>query len=512
MTDSSSEKRIWRCEVCGYLHEGTEPPEECPVCGAKANEFELLNQDTPASATSASEKRDTVWRCLVCEYVYEGVNPPEECPVCGAKANEFEPVSKPESISGKVSTDQTGPDNFVIIGGGIAGLTAAESFKEVVDEAKITIINEETGLPYYRLNLTRYLAGEIKPNSLPIRSQEWFRKKNISLFENTSAAQLKTEEQKVLLNDGREISYDRLLLCPGSHPYVPSIPGSQLRGVRTLRTKEDADDILDCAKKGAECAVIGGGVLGIETAGALARQGIKVTLLESHQWLMPRQLNRSAAERLKKHLQKLGVSLREEARTSEFQGTDNGGLAAIVLQSGEEIKSDLAILATGVRPNTALARKAGLEVETGIVVDNHLRASKLNIFAAGDAAEHNGTLYGLWNASQYQGRIAGINAAGADLEFGGLPRNNTLKLAGIEVCSIGQVNAADGSYLDLEEDREDSFFRLVFHDGFIVGAILMDGAAEFSSAVKKAIENRKRFDLVLRHKPRVDNVLQEIIG
>ncbi len=510
MQSSISEtQQIWRCIVCGYLHEGAKPPEECPVCGAKANEFEIMEQ--PA-VTAKPESKPKAWRCLVCDYIHEGTEPPAECPVCGASANEFEPVEEPEETpaAAGAASEQAVPEKFVIIGGGIAGLTAAEAFREKVTEGEITIVNEEPGLPYYRLNLTRYLAGEIKPTSLPIRPQQWFEESNIKLIDGTSATDLDPEAGKIQLSNGNELSYDRLLLCPGSHPYTPPIPNSQLPKIKTLRTKEDADEILEQIASGAKCTVVGGGVLGIETAGALARRGGDVTLLESHEWLMPRQLNRSAAERVKKHLQSLGVKLKENARTSRFNGSADNGLESIELQSGEEIPADLAILATGVRPNTALARKAGLEVDTGIVVDNHLRTSRPSIFAAGDAAEHNGTLYGLWNPSQFQGKIAGINAGGGSLEFGGMPRNNTLKLAGIDVCSIGEIHAHDGSYLTMEEDRENMFCRLIFHDDYLAGAILMGDGVEYNSAIRKAIENRQHFGPLLQHQPTIDKILKSL--
>ena len=504
----TNESCVWRCSVCGYLHEGEAAPDECPICGAKSGEFESCEEIRKVESTAIPLARAKAWRCLVCEYLHEDEQPPAECPVCGAPAHQFEAVAAPQDESSK-AVAAAGSRRLLVIGGGVAGLAAAEAFEQTVDQAEVTIVSEEPGLPYYRLNLTRYLAGEVKAEALPVHPEEWYREHPITLLDNCSVRKIDPEKGQVELTNGKTVEYDRLLLCTGSHPYLPPLPGIQLPGVKPLRTVEDARFILERALQGVPCVIVGGGVLGIEVAGALALQGADVTLLESHEWLMPRQLNRAAAARLRQRIEAIGVDLRQNARTRELTG-DGQGVRQVVLQSGEHLPAELVVVATGVRPNTALARKAGLEVETGIVVDNHLRTSQPNIFAAGDAAEHNGTLYGLWNVSQFQGRIAGLNAAGDDIAFGGMPRSNSLKVLGVELASIGKIEAEDGSYQTVGRETDDAFCHFVFHDGHMVGAILMDAAAEFAAEAKKAIEGRQSFDLLLRHDPQVEDVLQAI--
>ncbi len=509
MTEQN-ESTVWRCLVCGYLHEGPSAPEECPICGAKADEFERCEttEGSAGAAASSSPQGAGAWRCLVCEYLHETDQPPAECPVCGAPARQFEAVSEPATGSSREVVGDA-PRRLLVIGGGVAGLAAAEAFEETVGNAEITIVSEEPGLPYYRLNLTRYLAGEIGADSLPVHSREWYLKHHIKYLDNQSVVALEPRQKLVRLSDHTEIEYDRLLLCTGSHPYVPPLPGIQWPRVKSLRTMADAEFILEQARAGAATVVVGGGVLGIETAGALARQGATATLLESHQWLMPRQLNQAAAARLRKHLEAQGVKMLENARTRELKG-DTQGVREVILQSGQSVAADLVILATGVRPNTALARKAGLEVETGIVVDNHLRTSDPDIFAAGDAVEHNGMLYGLWNVSQFQGRIAGLNAAGAEVAFGGMPRSNTLKVLGVELTSIGRFEPLDGSYRVIGRETEDAFHHFVFHDGRLAGAILMGQANSCAAAARKAVEKRQSFDLLLRREPQVEDIVEAL--
>ncbi len=216
---------------------------------------------------------------------------------------------------------------------------------------------------------------------------------------------------------------------------------------------------------------------------------------------MPRQLNETAARYLAAHLADIGVAMLTEARTRRISG-DGMSLTAH-LDTGDAVDAGLVVLATGVRPNTCLARKAGLEVHRGIVVDNHLRTSDEHIFAAGDVAEHNGMLYGAWAASQFQGTIAGLNAAGDRKTFGGLPRANSVKVLGVDLFSIGEFTPPDGSYIARDREGDGAYRRLVFHDGRLVGAILF-GNARQGPAIKKAIESGTDFSRPLREHADMD--------
>jgi nitrite reductase (NADH) large subunit len=305
---------------------------------------------------------------------------------------------------------------------------------------------------------------------------------------------LDTKAKKVVLAEGEALGYDSLVLAMGSHAFVPPIPGSDLDGVMSLRTAGDADAILKRARQDGRCVVIGGGILGIETAGALARQGVSVTLVESHAWLMPRQLNRKAAGLLERHMGKLGITLKKEAQTERLEG--EGKVSAVCLADGERLETGVVVLATGVRSNTSLARKAGLEVHRGIVVNNHLQASADGVYAAGDVAEHNGQVYGTWAPAQFQGTIAGLNAAGKATEFGGTPRSNTLKILGIDLLSMGQFEPEDGSYRVLDHEEDHALAHFVFRDGRLVGSILM-GHAALGMRVKQAIDGGEDFSALL---------------
>jgi nitrite reductase (NADH) large subunit len=202
---------------------------------------------------------------------------------------------------------------------------------------------------------------------------------------------------------------------------------------------------------------------------------------------MPRQLDHEAGDRLGRHVTAIGIRLEKSAQTKEIVGT--AGPEAVVLDDGRRIPARTVIMATGVRPNTHLARRAGLDVNQGIIVNNHMAASADAVYAAGDVAEHNRVLYGTWAASQYQGAIAGMNAAGLTVFYGGQPRSNTLKVLGLDLMSIGEFEPADGSYIVIDRKTEDRYLHFVFHVGRMVGAILL-GREPLAAAVKTAIETK----------------------
>ncbi len=490
----------WRCTLCGYVHQGEVAPESCPVCGASAAEFEPYEEPALQSAQPTANQ----WRCIDCGYLHEGNNPPEMCPVCGAEPERFEPLEK----AGTDTPLQIATAQIVIIGAGIAGVSAAESVRSASAESSITLISGEPINPYYRLNLTRHLAGELDSAELMIHPEEWYQSQRINLLSGQHVETISPDRKTVELDDGTSLPYDRLILAMGSHPFVPPIPGTDLNGVFTLRTADDSDRIIQQLESGVSCVCIGGGILGLETAGALAQRGGQVTLLESHEWLMPRQLNQEAAQRLESHMGTLGVTLKKSAQTKQLIGTD-GQISGVLLEDGTQINCGMVILCTGVRPNTCLARKAKLEVNRGVVVDNHLRTSDSNIFAAGDLAEHNGVVYGIWGPSQFQGTIAGLNALGGSTAFGGVPRSNALKVLGIDMLSIGRFTPEDGSYRVIKEETGTDFRHFVFQDGKMVGAILL-GGTEPAAKIKHAIESKKDFSGLLSGSPDCTAILEAL--
>ncbi len=493
---SDSDNKAWRCNVCGYIHHGSGPPDVCPICGSPQEAFE---SHTPEVKIAAAPKVQN-WRCLNCNYIHSGSEPPEVCPVCGAPQDCFEPLS--DAAEKVTQIEKTG--KVVVVGAGIAGLAAVEAIRAASPDTGVTLISKENRPPYYRLNLTRYLAGEIGEADLSIKPQDWFEENQVQLLLGTEVSKLNLAGKAVELHNRENISFDKLILTVGAHPFMPPFPGAYRDGVVNLRTVTDAKEILKSDLTGKKCTCIGGGLLGLETAGALARQGAEVTLLEGHGWLLPRQLNKSAGEILAGHVETSGIKLRTKTRTQEILGDER--VRGVLLEDQSKIDTDLLVVATGIRSNSYLARTAGLDVNQGIVVDNLLKTSHSDVFAAGDVAEHHGLVYGTWAPAQYQGSIAGMNAAGVNAEFGGIPRSNALKVLQLELFSIGQIEPMDGSYDTIEKQIDEQFFRFVFRDSHLVGAILL-GDAKLATQVKKAVEGKNDFSDLLTKHPDADDVL-----
>jgi nitrite reductase (NADH) large subunit len=273
----------------------------------------------------------------------------------------------------------------------------------------------------------------------------------------------------------------------GAHSFIPPVSGAEKDGVKALRTQQDATDILEKAQPNKNCVVIGGGVLGLETAAALARRGVQVTIVEGFDWLLPRQLTRAAGERLAGYVEKLGIRLICGGRVQSLAGGQ--AVTGVALASGGVIAAELVVFAAGVRCNSALARQANLSVNNGILVDNAMRTSNADIFAVGDVAEHQGVIYGTWVPAQLQGEVAGTNAAGGNDSFTGISRSNILKVLDVDLFSIGQVHPEDGSYQVFEDHGDNRYALFVFRNSFLVGAILM-GDTSLSSRIKKLIEQQ----------------------
>ncbi|MEZ4484754.1 MAG: FAD-dependent oxidoreductase [Syntrophotaleaceae bacterium] len=435
-----------------------------------------------SAATAPAVAR--AWRCMTCSHEHQGGEPPANCPVCGASADKFEGCDLYH-----LSVESYGNrSTIVVIGAGISGISAAESARKSAPDARIIVVSREKELPYYRLNLTRYLAGELAPDQLRLHPAGWYAEQRIELMLGREVESIEVPGKILHLKGGGTVGFDKLILSMGAHSFIPPIEGAAMQHVQGLRTCQDAIAISEHARPGKRCVVIGGGVLGLEAAAALAQQGTQTTIIEGFDWLLPRQLNRAAGELLADHVQKLGIRLVLGGQVKKLIG--NNQVEGVLLESGEEIPADLVVFAAGVRCNSALARQAQLEVNSGILVDNSLRTSHPDIFAVGDVAEHQGVLYGTWLPAQAQGAIAGLNAVGGAGRFMGVPRSNNLKVLNVDLFSIGLILPEDGSYRCYESQEEAGYAYFVFHNAQLVGAVLL-GDTSIAAQVKKLIEEQR---------------------
>jgi len=383
---------------------------------------------------------------------------------------------------------------YIIIGDGIAGISAAEAIFKTHTDASILILSEEEEMPYYRMSLTRYLAGEIDETKLDLHPSSWYDEKNITLGLKSVVSELHLDKKEVVLTNKSVIGYGKLVLATGASPFVPPFPGANLKNVVTLRTHLDTKALLDLCCDNMPIVCIGGGLLGLEIAGALAHQGASVTVLEALDWLLPRQLDEPASQILEKMINTMGISVKTKAHTQALLGDSE--VTSILLDDGTIIPANIVVVSAGVRPNVNLAKKAGLEVNRGILVNDYLQTSNPDVFAAGDVTEHKGVLYGLWLPAKSQGTIAGLCAAGEKAVFTGIHPSTKLKVLGIDLFSIGQYMAQNDTDIVLSETKDGNYASFVFHNGILAGSILLCDTS-LAGKVKKAVEAHADFSVEL---------------
>ena len=391
--------------------------------------------------------------------------------------------------------------NVIIVGNGVAGVTAAKIIKEKHPQTRVSIYTDESSNYYPRPRLYEILAGEAEPEDVTIFSEEWYRKKGITVQLNKKALSIDTKRKELLLNDQTRVSYDKLLLANGGRSFVPPIKGADKTGVFTLRTISDALHIKEFTENTKKAIVIGGGLIGLEFAASLRKLGQQVTVVELFPRLLPRQLDPDGAALLKNRIESLGINIVLGVKTAEILGKET--VTGIMLDNGKKVSGDFVLVSAGMRSNTELALEAGIKVNRGVVVDGHLRTSVDAVYAVGDVAEYEGTVYGIIPAALEQASNAAANMLGDEhVIYTGTVTSNTLKIVGIDLTSMGLVNPEEPTYEEIKKTDETKgvYKKLVLDKGKIVGAILLGdkkGVTSIRKLIAKETDITKYKNLIL---------------
>jgi nitrite reductase (NADH) large subunit len=377
--------------------------------------------------------------------------------------------------------------DYVIIGNGVAGTTAAEHIRKNDKEGKITMLTEEDVPFYYRVRLNEYISGDVSEQDLIAKKDSWYQEQNIALKTGTRISGADPKEKKISSDNNETFSYDRLLVATGSHSFIPPISGSERKGVFALRSMQDAHDISDWVKDIENVVLIGGGLLGLEAGNALTKLGKKVMVVEFFPRLLPRQLDVDGAKRLQDIMEGMGFSFRLGAKTEEIVGSDK--LKGVQLEGGEELPAEMVIISAGVRPNLEMAEALGLEQDKGILVDEHLRTNKPDIYAAGDVAAFKGMPYGIWPAAMEQGEIAGTNMAGGEKAYGGTTLSTSLKVVGVDLASAGNIDAENEFESRVVTDDK-VYKKIVLENNKIIGCIMLGDTKGFNK-IKKMMSDEQ---------------------
>jgi len=377
--------------------------------------------------------------------------------------------------------------NYLIIGNGVAGTTAAENIRKLDKAGKMTIVTEESTPFYYRMRLPEFISGDLAENKLIAKKDQWYKDEGIDLRLNTRIQGANPGKKAVVTQSNQEIPYDRLLVATGSRSFIPPMKGADKRGVFALRSIQDARDIIAWAKNVQKVVLIGGGLLGLEAGNALRKLGKKVMVVEFFARLLPRQLDVAGGGRLQTIMEGMGFSFRLGAKTQEMKGEDR--VTGVLLEGGELLPAEMVIISAGVRPALELAKALNLDHDKGIKVDEQMRTTQPGVFAAGDVAEFKGIPYGIWTAATEQGQIAGTNMAGGNALYKGTVMANTLKVVGIDLASAGNIDAESKLESKVLTD-EKVYKKIVLENDLIVGCIMLGDTKGFTKITKMMSEKR----------------------
>jgi nitrite reductase (NADH) large subunit len=356
----------------------------------------------------------------------------------------------------------------IIIGNGVAGITAARRLRELDPDAGVVIFTREPYHYYYKPRLPEVVAGGADLAGIVVNPPEWYEERGIEVRLSTAVRSVDTERRRVQLEGGGHEGYDRLIVATGADPFVPPIEGVDLPGVFTLRTADDAVALREAARTARRAVVIGGGLLGLESARGIAASGADVVALEVADRLLPRQLDRGGAELLRSRIAELGIAVRTGATTRSIDG--RGGVSGVTLEDGESFEADLVLLSTGVQPTLDALDGSGVTTGRGVVVDCSMRTSVPDVYAAGDVAELDGRVWGIIPASTVMAEAAARRIMGHDAECD-IVSSNTLKITEIDVYSAGDALCEDCD--SLVHERDGVYRKVLLDGGRIVGAIVV---------------------------------------
>lgn len=377
---------------------------------------------------------------------------------------------------------------YLIAGGWAAGTAAAQHLRKLDPSSEITVVDAESVAYYPRPDLMEYLAGRKSKDQLIVHAASWYGENRITLIGGRRIMRVDTIEHEVTLDDGTVLAYDKLLLANGASPFVPPLPGTDQAGVFTLRTLDDADALLARTIPGATAVIVGGGLLGLEAARALAERGTRVTVIEFAGRLLPNQLDERSAEMLVEHLRSLGVTALLSGESQQIVSGEHGA-AGVLLKDGRLAQGDFVLFSTGVRPNVTVAREAGIATGRGVQVDDSMQTSVPDVYAAGDVVEHRGRVYGIVPPCLEQARVAAQNMVSpGSAAYEGSIMSSSLKTCGVDVLSMGNVNPTQEQHVHvIQAQGQQSYRKVVLENGIVVGVILYgttNGARQLQQAMR----------------------------
>ncbi|SKA87221.1 Flavorubredoxin [Clostridium sp. USBA 49] len=451
-----------------------------------------IKENTNNGVKPSKKSNLKIWKCIVCGEEFESEEAPEVCPACGAGKDQFIEVKREE-----IKFKQNKKEKYVIVGNGISGYYAADSIRKRNSEAEINIISNDKVLTYYRPQLSDYLNKDILDKNFFVTPEDWYDKNNINVTLGVKVESINKDKKTVTLNNGKELSYDKLILATGASNFIPPLKGFENKGVYVLRDIEDAENIKKEMKNAKNAVIVGGGLLGLEAAWEMKNAGLNVSVVELAPRLLPLQLDEEASPLFEQIVAENGITVYTNDAAEEILG--EGSVTGLKLKTGKIIDADLILFSVGIRPNKSLAEKAGISVNRGILVNEKMETNIKDIYACGDSAELNGKIYGNWPAAIEMGKIAGSNAVGEEIIFKDFVNSTVFNAINTELFTAGDIYPNEGNIKTLcSANKENKIYKkLFFKDNKLVGAILLNDTKQ-SVKIMKAIQNAMTINDVIK--------------
>lgn len=423
----------------------------------------VIEGDIVEVQPSPSGKRR--WKCLVCGEIIESPTAPESCPICGVGPEQFVEVPYEEVTFSSVANDK-----IIVVGSGIAGLSACDEIRKRNKACSIELISNEDVFCYNRPMLTKGILSEFDALNFFTKPLQWYQENDIKLTLSTNVEAIDTANKTLKLSNGESRSYDKLILATGAECNIPPIKGADCSNVFSIRKLSDANEIRKRIDNISDIAVIGGGVLGLEAAWELSRAGKNVTILEVSDGLMKNQLDDRASQLLKENAEKSGLKVLTDVKIDQITE------AGIDLADGTKVAGQLVIISAGVKPNAAVAVSGGIDGDRWINVNEKMETSAKDVYACGDVASCNGRSVGIWSQGLEMGKVAGANAAGDNLTYKAVTPSNSYSGMGTELFAIGDNGKKEGVHykaIELSDPARGIYKKLYFVNNRFVGGILM---------------------------------------
>ncbi len=369
---------------------------------------------------------------------------------------------------------------YLLIGNSIAGLSAAAAIRAIDKESPCTIITKEGRLPYSKPMLAHLVAGELLEKGINFMPDSVYSSLNLEILENKKVTSLDSKAKTVTTEDGDEILFEKALIATGSKPRALDIPGLNSEGVCCFHTYADAQKILKKHGNAKHAVLIGAGLIGVRAQYALFARGIKCAIVEMADRIMPAIMDKTGSDILASAFSKQGTEVLLNRTVTEII-TEKNRVMGVITSDGKTLPCDLVLLTAGVSPEIDFIVETDIKRNRGILVDNYLRTSVKDIYAAGDVVEFDdfitgeGSVNANWPNASIQGRLAGANMAGEQTPYKGSMGMNSIEVGKATCVTMGLVNPKKGGYkIESHSAPENNLYKkLVFRNGKLVGAILI---------------------------------------